>query len=112
MGNVGPVTVANGATLKYEGVAAGAPALSDLKFATGATGSIDGFAFAQEGTLEIDEMPGSSVSIAVALPNSTGLANVGSWQVKVGGQNKPTYRVAAREGGFTVTKKGFCIILR
>ena len=109
--NVGPVTVANGATLKYEGVAAGAPALSNLKFATGATGSIDGFAFAQEGMIEIDEMPDSSVSIAVSLPHSTGLSNFGTWHVKVGDQEKAAYRVAASEDGFTITKKGFCIIL-
>ena len=109
--NIGPVTVANGATLKYEGSAAGAPTLSSLKFATGATGSIDGFAFAQKGTFEIDEMPESSVSIAVTLPNSTGLSNFGSWDVEVGGAIKAGCRVAATEAGFTITKKGFCVIL-
>ena len=109
--DVGPVTVANGATLKYEGSADGAPELSKIKLATGATGTIDGFAYVQEGTFEIDEMPESSVSIAVSLPNSTGLSNVGSWHVKVGGQDKAGYSVAAREEGFTITKKGFCIIL-
>ena len=109
--NVGPVAVANGATLKYEGDAAGAPALSSLKFATGSTGSIDGFAFAQKGTFEIDEMPESSVSIAVTLPNSTGLSNLDSWDVEVGGAIKAGCRVAATEAGFTITKKGFCVIL-
>ena len=82
-----------------------------LKFETGATGSIDGFAFAQGGTIEIDEMPDYSVSIAVSLPHSTGLSNFGKWHVKVGGQAKPAYRVTAREDGFTITKKGFCLIL-
>lgn len=110
--DVGPVTVANGATLKYEGSADGAPELSKIKLATGATGSIDGFAFASQGTFEIDAMPGPSVSIAVTLPDSTGLSNVGSWQVKVGGQDKLGYRVVASENGFTVTKKGFCVILQ
>ena len=110
--SVGPVTVANGATLKYEGSPDGAPELSKIKLATGATGSIDGFAFASQGTFEIDAMPGPSVSIAVTLPDSTGLSNVGSWQVKVGGQDKLGYRVVASENGFTVTKKGFCVILQ
>jgi len=51
---------------------------------------------------------GSSVSIAVTLPHSTDLSKVHSWKVKVGGQNT-SYRVKAREGGFTVMKKGFCL---
>lgn len=100
--------VANGATLKYEGSSDGAPALSYIKLDIGATGSIDGFAFAQGGTFEIDEMPDANVSIAVSLPRSTNLSNVASWTVKVGEQNT-RYRVKAREGGFTVMKKGFCV---
>ena len=110
--NVGAVTVANGATLKYEGAADGAPALSQVKLAAGATGSIDGFAFAEEGTFEIDAMDAGSVSVAVALPNATGLGNVANWQVKVGGVLKPKYSVKATEDGFTVDKSGLAIIFR
>jgi len=110
--HVGPVTVANGATLKYEGAADGAPALSWVKLAAGATGSIDGFAFAESGTFEIDAMPQQSVDVAVALPNAKGLANVSGWQVKVGDTLKPNYRVKATADGFTVTKSGLTVIFR
>ena len=109
---VGPVTVANGATLKYEGAADGAPALSRVKLAAGATGSLDGFAFAEDGTFEIDAMPQGSVSVGVTLPNATGLANVANWQVKVGNVLKPNYRVKATADGFTVTKSGLMLYIR
>ena len=110
--NVGAVTVANGAVLKYEGLAAGAPELSRVKLAAGATGAIDGFKFAESGTFEIDEMPQGSVSVAVALPNSTGLDNVAGWAVKVGGVSKLSYHVLASPTGFTVQKSGLSIIFR
>ena len=110
--NVGPVTVANGATLKYEGAADGAPALSQVKLAADATGSIDGFAFAEDGTFEIDAMPQGSVSVGVTLPNAKDLANVAKWQVKVGNVLKPNYRVKATADGFTVTKSGLMLYVR
>ena len=110
--NVGPVTVANGATLKYEGAADGAPALSQVKLAAGATGSIDGFAFAEDGTFEIDAMAKGSVSVGVTLPNAKDLANVAKWQVKVGNVLKPNYRVQATADGFSVTKSGLMLYIR
>ena len=110
--NAGPVTVANGATLKYEGDAAGAPTLSQVTLAAGATGSIDGFAFAENGTFEIDAMNDSVVSIAVTLPNAQGLDNVAKWSVKVGGETKLRYRVNAKANGFTLSKGGLIVSLQ
>ncbi len=109
---VGPVTVGNGATLKYEGDAAGAPTLSHVTLAAGATGSIDGFAFGENGTFEIDAMNDNVVSVAVTLPNAHGLDNVASWSVKVGGVTKSRYRVTARANGFTLSKGGITVIFR
>ena len=110
--NAGPVTVANGATLKYEGDAAGAPTLSKVTLAAGATGSIDGFAFGENGTFEIDAMNDNVVSVAVTLPNAHGLDNVASWSVKVGGVTKSRYRVTARANGFTLSKGGITLSFR
>ena len=110
--NAGPVTVANGATLRYEGDAAGAPTLSKVTLAAGATGSIDGFAFGENGTFEIDTMTDSVVPVAVTLPNATGLDKVATWSVKVGNDLKPRYRVFAKASGFTVSKGGTSLIFR
>ena len=110
--NAGPVTVANGATLKYEGDAAGAPTLSQVTLAAGATGSIDGFAFSENGTFEIDAMNDSVVSVAVTLPNAQGLGNVAKWSVKVGGETKSRYRVIAKANGFILSRGGITINFR
>ncbi len=113
LGNVGAVTVANGAALRYEGEKALAPTLSRVRLAAGATGSIDGFAFAEDGVFEIDAMPRRGcVDVAVALPNAEGLGNVSKWQVKVGGKLKTACRVSATPAGFTVGRRGMAVVVR
>ena len=110
--NVGAVTVANGASLKYEGEAAEAPALSRVKLAADATGSIDGFRFAKEGTFEIDVMGKSGAVVNVELPNAMGLNNMANWQVKVGQTLKSGYRVKATAEGLTVSRAGMVVVIR
>jgi len=112
LAHVGTVSVVNGATLKYEGAAAGAPALSSLKFAADATGTIDGFALAASGTFEISALTGSQTTVAVTLPNVMGRENAADWSVKVAGVSKPNLKLAATADGFTVTKRGMVLIVR
>lgn len=110
--NVGPVTVANGATLRYKGDKDAAPVLGNVKLEAGATGSIEGFAFAENGIFEIDSLPQNRINVSVALPDAEGLGNVSKWQVKVGGKLKTTYRVSATSTGFTVGKCGMVVVVR
>ncbi len=112
LNNVGAVTVANGATLKYEGASEEAPMLSSVKLASNATGSIDGFAFAENGTFEIDALNQGELNVAVSLPNATGLANVANWQVKVNGVVKDSCRVSATANGFKLERSGMYLIFK
>ena len=110
--NLGPVTVANGATLKYEGAPELAPVISHLKLDADATGVISGFSFAVGGLIELSGQAPSDMPVAVNLSEAQNLHNVTSWAVKIGGKNKPNYRVRATAEGFAVVKRGLVLSVR
>ena len=110
--NLGPVTVANGATLKYEGAPELAPNISHLKLDAGATGAIGGFSFAAGGLIELSGRTSPDMSVAVDLSEARNLHNVSTWAVKIGGKSKPNYRVRATSAGFAVKKSGLVLFVR
>ena len=110
LANVSSVSVANGATLRYEGGTP--PTLSNLRVDMSQTGTIDGFAFAANGTVDLVDDSSSSAFAAVRFLNASGLDNVAAWSVSLNGVSKPAYRVQATEEGLRVVRPGCFIILR
>ena len=104
--------MANGATLKYEGAPELAPVISHLKLDADATGVISGFSFAVGGLIELSGQAPSDMPVAVNLSEAQNLHNVTSWAVKIGGKNKPNYRVRATAEGFAVVKRGLVLSVR
>ena len=74
-------------------------------------GTIDGFAFAANGTLDIaswtesGELPGTYV-------NCEGLANVANWSVTFDGAARPNRTVVVENGKLKVLVRGTAIIMR
>ena len=112
-----PVRVASGATLRADisaNEAAGAPVLSDITITSAGGGTIDGFAFAANGTLNVENMPDEqgAVNIPFAFTNATDLANVANWSVQANGEVKRNKRLSATETGIAVLPIGFRVILQ
>lgn len=105
-----PVTVANGGRLKFEGTTP--PTISHLKLDAVATGSIEGFAFAESGTIEIADLSRDTVGLGVSLSGSVGVGNLPKWTVVSGGKVNPKVRVAATKDGITVLRNGTIVVLR
>ncbi len=110
--NVRSVSVAAGATLKTD---AGVE-IRSLKVDSAGAGTIDGFSFAENGTLD--------VTIAGAVPQDTllpgtyvnyrGLENVARWDLKINGSQAGTkkYVVSVRDGAIHLLRRGFIVYFR
>ena len=112
-----PVKVASGATLRADisaNEAAGAPVLNDITLSAAGGGTIDGFAFAASGTLNIENMPATSgrVDIPVSFVNATGLENVARWSLYLDGAIDPTKTAMVSASGVSIIDRGLQIILR
>ena len=105
-----PVTVANGAALKFEGDTP--PRISHLKLDAATTGSIDGFAFAESGTIEIADFSHDTALLGVDLSGSSGTENLLRWTVIADGKVNAKVRVAAAGSGLAVVRIGTVVILR
>ena len=78
-------------------------------------GTIDGFAFAEDGTLDVTGLApggGSSVTIPVAFANATGLGNVSGWMLALDGVPTRKKSFAVSPSGITVNSVGTMFILR
>lgn len=105
-----PVTVANGAALKFEGETP--PIISHLKLDAATTGSIEGFAFAESGTIEIADLSRDTVGLGVNLSGSSGTENLLRWTVIADGKVNAKVRVAAAGSGLAVVRIGTVVVLR
>lgn len=105
-----PVTVANGAALKFEGETP--PRISHLKLDAATTGSIEGFAFAESGTIEIADLSRDTVGLGVNLSGSSGTENLLRWTVIADGKVNAKVRVAAAGNGLAVVRIGTVVVLR
>ena len=108
--NVGAVSVAPGARL----VADGPVEIGNVRVDAAGAGTFDGFAFAADGTLEIENLPMNlqEVRIPAAFSNATGLASMDGWTLRVNGRETSSRIVKVDEDGFTVTRAGLILIVR
>jgi hypothetical protein len=102
------VSVAAGATLK----AIGEVVLSSIEIDAADSGTIDGFAFAESGELNVKNLSENG-PIGGLFPNSTGLANLKKWSVSVNGASMPGKMVAVSENGaLSLVSKGLVFSVR
>ena len=108
--DVTAVSVAAGATLEALG---GTQMIRGLKVdAAGGMGTIDGFAFAEEGTIDVENaVRGREMNVAATFANAVDLGNVNGWNVTLGGQPSG-YKVKATESGLTIIPPGLVLIIR
>ena len=106
--NVRSVSVAAGATLKtYDGVEIG-----KLKVDSAGAGTIDGFTFAENGTIDVANPPDDSSFLPGTYVNCSGLENVSGWALKVNGTANAKCKVIARNGKLYFARLGFVITFR
>ncbi len=102
-----PVSVAGG-VLKCIGKAT----LANLSVDCSGAGTIDGFDFAQGGTLNVDGMTGDSAELPITFENAGGVENIAGWTLKVGGSETRRYRHSVSGGKIKVYKVGMRVIIR
>jgi autotransporter-associated beta strand protein len=106
--NVRSVSVAAGATLKtYDGVE-----ISSLKVDSAGAGTIDGFTFAENGTIDVANPPDDSSFLPGTYVNCSGLENVSGWALKVNGTANAKCKVIVRNGKLYFARLGFVITFR
>jgi hypothetical protein len=106
--NVRSVSVAAGATLKtYDGVE-----ISSLKVDSAGAGTIDGFTFAENGTIDVSNPPDDSSFLPGTYVNCSGLENVSGWALKVNGTANAKCKVIVRNGKLYFARLGFVITFR
>ncbi len=108
--NVRSVHVDENATLRtYDDVT-----IRSLKVDAAGAGTLDGFKFAANGTLDVVTQSGFSSATALpgGYPNCQGLQNVSSWTLKINGETSSRYNVAVRDGKIYVIPRGFVILFR
>ena len=116
--NVTSVAVAPGATLVADIRDGGAPielrGITADPSATGEPGVIDGFAFAEHGTLNLTSATDGASVLPLRLENATGVANIAGWDVEYNGVPTTRFRVSAdpAAGTLTVTPTGIRVIVR
>lgn len=113
-----PVRIGANATLRADisaNEAAGKPVLGDITVSASGGGTIDGFAFAANGTLSIEDLPGGAgpATIPFTFANADGLSNLAGWSVRVNGApltKKLTLSVT--ESGISLNPLATMILMR
>lgn len=104
------VYVAPGATLEADG---DLPAISSLKTDTAGLGSIVGFTFAEEGSLDISgNLKGKRAEIPFGFADVESSANIAGWTLKANGQLDRHHTLAIRDGKFVIEPTGLTVIIR
>ena len=102
------VSVAAGATLKtYDGVE-----ISKLRVDSAGAGTIDGFAFAANGTIDVTDAPSEASFLPGTFVNCSGLENIGGWMLKIDGVENTKCKVRARDGKLYFSRLGFIVTFR
>ena len=113
-----PVKVAPGATLRADisaNEAAGKPVLSSITVSSAGNGTIDGFAFAENGTLNVELQPGESMlgNIPIAFTNADGFANIARWKLKANGNDfNKVRKLRVSANGIEIIPPGMSVIFR
>ncbi len=107
--NVGPISVATGATLRFEG--ADAP-VSKLNLDAAGNGTIENAVFASSGVLTVTGAErGKATTIPVALSDCANLGNLAKWDVRFGEQLMSGYDIRAGSDGFIKIFPPGCLII-
>lgn len=109
--SVGTVSVSGGGVLRLEGD--GDVTLSDVCVDAASGGTIDGFSFAETGTLSVVNAAESGrVDLPLAIVNATGVSNIGAWNLIVNGVATSRRKLTATESGFALVPVGFIMVVR
>lgn len=103
------VSVAAGAVLKAEG----AVTLKALEVDATGAGTVDGFAFAANGTINVTGSAGpGDIELPLTLSNVQGTPDFSGWSVKMGGTLRRSRKVEYKNGKLTVLGVGLSVIVR
>ena len=107
------VSVAEGATLRADGEG-GELVVKGLTIDPDAgAGTVDGFAFAENGVLNLTKLPSGGGAYKFTLRNCKGFGNVADWSARLNGQPTDKFTFAANDDGtVTVFRKGLMLLFR
>ena len=107
---VSSISVASGARL----VAQGAATIPGLVVDANGAGSVEGFAFAENGVLTVFNMPKSGGVLPGTYVNCTGIENIGSWTLYNGDKNREStgFIATASNGTIRLVPLGTAVIVR
>ena len=107
--NVRSISVAAGATLKTETEVV----ISSLKVDVGGAGTMDGFTFAENGTINVlTDATSQPIELPGTYVNCIGLENIAGWGVEVNGNRTQKFTPEVVDGRIRLRGKGFKLIFR
>ena len=109
LSNVSGVYVAPGATLK----AYGTVVLPAVTLDSAGMGTLDGFSFAESGTLNAVGVSGGSqpIELPFEFTNATGVDNIANWGVRINGSVKRGWKISRKGDKFVLEPPGMVIIV-
>ena len=107
--NVRSVSVASGATLRTQ-----TPVMiSSLKVNAAGAGTMDGFTFAENGTLNVTaESFADSIDLPGTYVNCTGLGNIAGWSLELNGVSSRKFKPVVVNGQIRLLLHGFTVTIR
>jgi hypothetical protein len=106
---VSSISVAAGARLVAWG---GTAPIKGLSVDANGAGTIDGFEFAEKGTLNIENLPKGGVRLPGTYLNCTGFGNIAKWALSVDGEESTDVRAIVSGGAIRIVPAGFTISIR
>lgn len=105
------VSVAAGAELVADGQQI---QISSIVVRPDGNGTLDGFALADAGTVELDDdlAPGVRELTGPLLKNPSGATRLQGWALRVGGAENSRYDVRVKDGRIMVSRRGMVLIVR
>ncbi|MBQ3340638.1 MAG: autotransporter-associated beta strand repeat-containing protein [Kiritimatiellae bacterium] len=109
--NVGPISVASGATLRFEGVET---PISELNLIAAGNGTIENAVFASSGTLTVNGVEkGKATPLAVTFRNCSNVGNLTNWTLCLEEGNASRYRIqVGADGSIAIVPLGLVITFR
>ena len=105
---VSSVSVAVGARL----VAQGAATIPGLTVDAAGAGTVDGFAFAESGTLDVLNLPAGGGALPGTYVNCTGFENIRNWTLTAGGNPAGKYRMSVSGDSIRIVPVGIRVVVR
>ena len=73
---------------------------------------IEGFAFAENGTLDVLDLPSDGGALPGTYVNCTGFENIRNWTFTVGGETTGKYKVAVSGDSIRIVPVGMRVVVR